>query len=55
MDGHHSVRSTELGLQVYLPNFFSGLYVAKDKGEVQALTMGLSKVNTRVKIASHQP
>jgi hypothetical protein len=34
---------------------FSGLYAAKGKDEVQALTRGLSKGKTREKIASQQP
>jgi len=56
MDGHHSVWSTELGLQVYSSKkFFPGLYAAKDKDETRALTRGLSKENTREKIASQQP
>jgi len=56
MDGHHSIRSTELGLQVYSPKkFFSGLYAAKDRDETQALTKGLYKERTREKIASQQP
>jgi hypothetical protein len=33
-------------------NFFSGLYVAKDRDETQALTKGLSKVSTRGEITS---
>ena len=35
--------------------FFPGLYAAKDKDETRALTKGLSKENTREKIASQQP
>jgi len=35
--------------------FFRGLYAAKDRGEAQALTMGLSKVKTRERMASQQP
>jgi len=53
MDGHRSMWSTELGLQVYSPkNFFPGLYAAKDRDEAQALTRVLSKEKTREKIAS---
>jgi hypothetical protein len=55
MDGHHSMWSTGLGLQVYLPKIFSGLYVAKGKDETQALTRGLYKVKARERIASQQP
>jgi len=51
MDGHHSVWSTELGLQVYSPeNIFQGLICGKG----QALTKGLSKVKTRERKASQQ-
>jgi len=56
MDGHHSMWSTELGLQVYSPkNFFLDLYAAKDKDETQALTRGLSKGKIREMMASQQP
>jgi len=49
-------RGTELGLQVYSPKkFFPGLYAAKDRGEAQALTKGLSKVKTRERMAFQQP
>jgi len=57
MDGHRSMWSTELGLQVYSPKniFFKGPYAAKDKDEAQALSKGLSKGRTREKKASQQP
>jgi hypothetical protein len=35
--------------------FFSGLYVAKDKNETQALARGLSKGKAREKIACQRP
>jgi len=35
--------------------YFSGLYAAKDRGEAQALTRGLSKGKTRERMASQQP
>jgi hypothetical protein len=57
MDGH---RPDVVGVQnsAYRftgPNFFPGLYVAKDRNETQALTKGLSKEKTRERIASQRP
>jgi len=57
MDGHHpdGVGVQDSAYRFTRPKFFSALYAAKDKGEAQALTRGLSKGETREKIASQQP
>jgi hypothetical protein len=58
MDGH---RPGSVGVQnsayrfTRLKNFFPGLYAAKDRDETQALTKGLSKGKTRVRITSQRP
>jgi len=54
MDGHrpHAVGVQNSAYRFARPKLFSGLYVAKDRDETQALTKGLSKVSTREEIAS---
>jgi hypothetical protein len=57
MDGHHSdlVGVQNSAYRFTRPNFFPGLYVAKDRDEPQALTKGLSKERTRERVAPQQP
>jgi len=49
MDGHRldTVEAQNSAYRFARPNLFSGLDVAKDRDETQALTRGISKVNTR--------
>jgi len=56
MDGHRldAVGVQNSAYRFTRPNFFSGLYLAKDRDENQALTKGLSKVSTREEIAYQQ-
>ena len=58
MDGHRpgSVGVQNSAYRFTRPKiFFTCLYVAKDRGEAQALTKGLSKVKTRERMAFQQP
>jgi hypothetical protein len=56
MDGHHPdvVGVQNSAYRFTRPNFFSDLYLAKDRDETQALTRGLPKVSIRDEIAYQQ-